>query len=114
MAVVAATERARPSSAPGIRRGVRGKLRLQRSPYQVAGWLNHAYPQDETNQVSHATICRTLFIQARGALKKEFVLTKNGSLPLPSDDSWRDGVPATRKRAGHAYFLSRIGDASRP
>jgi IS30 family transposase len=39
----------------------------------VAGWLKRTYPQDETRQVSHETIYRTLFIQARGALKKELL-----------------------------------------
>ena len=49
------------------------KLRLQWSPRQVAGWLKRTYPHDETHQVSHETIYRTLFIQARGALKKELL-----------------------------------------
>jgi len=49
------------------------KLRLQWSPRQVAGWLKRTYPRDETQQVSHETIYRTLFIQARGALKKELL-----------------------------------------
>ena len=49
------------------------KLRLQWSPSQVAGWLKRTYPKDETRQVSHETIYRTLFIQARGALKKELL-----------------------------------------
>jgi len=49
------------------------KLRLQWSPRQIAGWLKHEYPGDETLQVSHETIYRTLFIQARGALKKELL-----------------------------------------
>ena len=49
------------------------KLRLQWSPRQVAGWLKRRYPHDETHQVSHETIYRTLFIQARGALKKELL-----------------------------------------
>lgn len=39
----------------------------------MAGWLKRTYPQDETRQVSHETIYRTLFIQARGALKKELL-----------------------------------------
>ncbi|MBK7902304.1 MAG: hypothetical protein IPJ97_04580 [Proteobacteria bacterium] len=42
-----------------------GKLRLQWSPYQVAGWLKRTYPQDEPSGVAR-TIYRTLFIQARG------------------------------------------------
>jgi len=49
------------------------KLRLQWSPSQIAGWLKRTYPNDETRQVSHETIYRTLFIQARGALKKELL-----------------------------------------
>ena len=56
-----------------LARLVAEKLRLQWSPYQVAGWLKRTYPQDETRQVSHETIYRTLFIQARGALKKELL-----------------------------------------
>jgi IS30 family transposase len=47
------------------------KLKLQWSPEQIAGWLKSAYPGDEDFHVSHETIYRTLFIQARGALKKE-------------------------------------------
>jgi IS30 family transposase len=56
-----------------LARLVAEKLRLEWSPYQVAGWLKRMYPQDETRQVSHETIYRTLFIQARGALKKELL-----------------------------------------
>jgi IS30 family transposase len=52
---------------------VADKLRLQWSPGQIAGWLKHAYPGDEGYQVSHETIYRSLFIQARGALKKELM-----------------------------------------
>ena len=56
-----------------LARLVAEKLRLQWSPVQVAGWLKRTYPHDETHQVSHETIYRTLFIQARGALKKELL-----------------------------------------
>ena len=47
------------------------KLRRKWSPEQIAGWLKTENPGDEWNQVSHETIYRSLFIQARGALKKE-------------------------------------------
>lgn len=50
-----------------------GKLQLLWSPEQIAGWLKRAYPDDENYQVSHETIYRSLFIQARGALKKELL-----------------------------------------
>jgi IS30 family transposase len=49
------------------------KLCRQWSPEQIAGWLKRSYPDDQTYQVSHETIYRSLFIQARGALKKELM-----------------------------------------
>ena len=54
-----------------LSRSVATKLRLQWSPQQIAGWLKRECPEDESHQVSHETIYRSLFIQARGALKKE-------------------------------------------
>lgn len=56
-----------------LSRIVAKKLRLQWSPQQVSGWLKREYPGDEDNHVSHETIYRTLFIQSRGALKKELL-----------------------------------------
>jgi len=52
---------------------VASKLQLLWSPQQIAGWLKRTYPDDETFQVSHETIYRSLFIQARGVLKKELL-----------------------------------------
>jgi IS30 family transposase len=52
---------------------VADQLQWQWSPEQIAGWLKYAYPSDENYPVSHETIYRSLFIQARGALKKELV-----------------------------------------
>jgi IS30 family transposase len=52
---------------------VADKLQLQWSPEQIAGWLQRTYPGDGNYQVSHETIYRSLFIQARGALKKELL-----------------------------------------
>lgn len=52
---------------------VAGKLQLQWSPEQIAGWLKRIYPDDMSCQVSHETIYRSLFIQARGVLKKELL-----------------------------------------
>jgi IS30 family transposase len=49
------------------------KLQLEWSPEQIAGWLKHTYLNDEHYQVSHETIYKSLFIQARGALKKELL-----------------------------------------
>jgi len=52
---------------------VASKLRLEWAPEQIAGWLKRTYPDDEACQVSHETIYRSLFIQTRGALKKELL-----------------------------------------
>ena len=59
------------ASHPVLKRMVAAKLKHHWSPKQIAGWLKRAYPQEECKQVSHETIYRSLFIQARGALKKE-------------------------------------------
>src|ERR1700730_6688536 len=52
---------------------VASKLVLDWSPEQISGWLKIHYPNDESMRVSHETIYRSLFIQARGALKKELM-----------------------------------------
>jgi len=49
------------------------KLKELWSPEQIAGWLKYTYPDDENYQVSHETIYRSLYIQARGALRKELL-----------------------------------------
>ena len=53
-----------------LARIVASKLKKFWSPAQIAGWLKQTYPHDENMQVSHETLYRSLFIQARGALKK--------------------------------------------
>jgi len=54
-----------------LRHVVKDKLTLRWSPQQISGWLRHTYPADEGMHVSHETIYLTLFIQARGGLKRE-------------------------------------------
>ena len=61
------------ANSPRLRRAVAGKLRLDWSPEQIAGWLKRTHPEDECNQVSHETIYRSLFVQTRGVLKKELL-----------------------------------------
>ena len=58
---------------PALAHIVARKLQLQWAPEQIAGWLKRSYPDDENDQVSHETIYKSLFIQARGALKKELL-----------------------------------------
>jgi IS30 family transposase len=59
------------STHPALKRKVIAKLKENWSPRQIDGWLKWAYPDEEHKHVSHETIYKTLFIQARGALKKE-------------------------------------------
>ena len=56
---------------PVLKRIVASKLKMNWSPKQIGGWLKRQYPDDENRHVSHETIYRSLFIQARGVLKKE-------------------------------------------
>jgi IS30 family transposase len=57
----------------GLRWSIAQKLALQWSPQQIAGWLKRQFPADQSMQVSHETIYRSLFIQTRGVLKKELM-----------------------------------------
>jgi IS30 family transposase len=56
-----------------LQRIVTGKLKQDWSPQQVARWLREQYPGNPEMWVSHETIYRSLFVQARGALKKELI-----------------------------------------
>lgn len=56
-----------------LQRLVASKLLLDWSPEQIAGWLKREFPAQDTMRVSHETIYRSLFIQARGVLKKELL-----------------------------------------
>jgi len=58
---------------PVLARKVEQKLNQLWAPEQIAGWLKRKYPNNEKRQVSHETIYKSLFIQARGALKKELL-----------------------------------------
>ena len=58
---------------PSLQRLVAEKLKCQWSPQQISGCLKAEYPGEKTMQVSHETIYKSLFIQARGVLKKELL-----------------------------------------
>ncbi len=58
---------------PSLSRAVSAKLRRKWSPQQIAGWLKRSFPGQAHKQVSHETIYRSLYIQARGVLKKELL-----------------------------------------
>jgi len=93
---------------PVLARVVAEKLQLQWSPYQVAGWLKRTYPKDETRQVSHETIYRTLFIQARGALKKELLQHLRRSRGM------RRSRHHTQKTSDHGRITETVSIRERP
>ena len=66
-------KRCKLANNPRLRQLVASKLELDWSPEQIAGWLKKLHTEDERCRVSHETIYRSLYIQARGVLKKELV-----------------------------------------
>jgi IS30 family transposase len=84
------------------------KLKLQWSPEQIAGWLKSAYPSDEDYHVSHETIYRTLFIQARGALKKELLSH------LRRTRAMRRSRHHTQKTDNHGRIVDAVSISERP
>ncbi len=87
---------------------VAGKLQMQWSPEQIAGWLKHTYPDDESYQVSHETIYRSLYIQARGALKKELVQHLRRSRVM------RRSRYHTQKTDDHGRIVDAVSISERP
>jgi IS30 family transposase len=84
------------------------KLQLEWSPDQIAGWLKSTYPDDESYQVSHETIYKTLFIQARGALKKELIQY------LRKPRAMRRSRHHTQKTKDHGRISNTISIRERP
>jgi len=91
-----------------LARIVAKKLQLEWSPRQIAGWLKRTYPDDESYQVSHETIYRTLFIQARGALKKELLQH------LRRTRGMRRSRHHTQKTADHGRIIDAVSIRKRP
>jgi IS30 family transposase len=91
-----------------LARIVAKQLQLEWSPEQVAGWLKHTYPDEENYQVSHETIYRSLFIQARGALKKELLQH------LRRTRAMRRSRHHTQKTADHGRITDTVSISERP
>ena len=64
-------KRAKLATCAELRMAVEDRLRARWSPQQIAGWLRTEYPGQAEMQVSHETIYLSLFVQGRGALRKE-------------------------------------------
>lgn len=91
-----------------LARIVASKLQLEWSPEQIAGWLKRTYPDDESYQVSHETIYRSLFIQARGALKKELLQH------LRHTRGMRRSRHHTQKTDDHGRITGTVSISERP
>lgn len=101
-------KRCKLSENRALARIVADKLRMLWSPEQIAGWLRHTYPCDESHHVSHETIYRSLFIQARGALKKELLEH------LRRTRGMRRSRHYTQKTAIHGKIVDAVSISERP
>ena len=91
-----------------LARIVAKKLKKLWSPAQIAGWLKQTYPDNENFQVSHEIIYRTLFIQARGALKKELLQHLRRTRPM------RRSRHYTQKTDDHGKISNTVSIRQRP
>ncbi len=91
-----------------LARRVAIKLKQNWSPQQIAGWLKAENPGDEDKQVSHETIYQSLFIQARGALKKEL------SAHLRSQRTIRRSKHSRTKGVGQGQIKDIVSIRERP
>ena len=101
-------KRCKLATQPRLRQVVAMKLGLNWSPEQIAGWLKRAYRGDGANQVSHETIYRSLFVQARGVLKKELLQH------LRSKRTIRRSKLARRKGVGRGQISDMVSISERP
>ncbi len=93
---------------PMLTRIVAARLKKQWSPKQIDGWLKRRYPDDEGRHVSHETIYRSLFIQARGVLKKEL------QQHLRSQRAIRRSRHASLKNEGLGKITNAVSIRERP
>ncbi len=96
------------ATALRLRTVIAAKLAAKRSPAQIAGWLVTTYPDDPTMQLSHETIYRSLFVQARGVLKRE--LTAH----LRTRRRMRRSKRATTKGQPRGQIVDAVSIAERP
>jgi len=91
-----------------LARAVSAKLRRKWSPEQIAGWLRRSFPKEPHRQVSHETIYRSLYIQARGVLKKELLEH------LRARRTIRRSRHASLKRNGLGQIKDAVSISERP
>ena len=92
-----------------LRQAVATKLALDWSPEQIAGWLKRTYPGTEARQVSHETIYRSLYVQARGVLKKELLQHLRNPRQLR-----RSRYATTQKTDSRGRIVDAVSISARP
>jgi IS30 family transposase len=92
-----------------LRDVVTAQLRADWSPQQIARWLVITYPDDAAMRISHETIYRTLYVQARGALKKELVAHLRRQRPIR-----HSRAASQRADRGRAHIVDAVSIAERP
>lgn len=97
---------ARLAANRALNRAVASKLRLDWSPMQISAWLKRRYADEPTMQVSAETIYRSLFVQARAALKKEL------AAHLRRGNAMRHPMGATR--SGQGRIIDAVSIRERP
>ena len=100
----------RLSAHPELRQIVEEKLFGDWSPEQIANWLVKTYPDDPGMRVSHEAIYRTLYVQARGALKKELVEHLRRSKGVRRNRHHH----ANRKGLGRGQIVGAVSISERP
>ena len=101
-------KRCRLAAAPRLRALVAHGLRRDWSPQQIARWLVTTFPDEPALHVSHETIYRTLYVQARGALKRELVAH------LRRGQRYRRPRAAAQAARGPGQLLGMVSIAERP
>lgn len=91
-----------------LRRCVAFKLSQNWSPEQISGWLRQRYPNDKRMRISHETIYRSLFIQARGVLKEEL------QSHLRTGRRYRHSKKATAEGQPRRGIIDAISISERP
>jgi IS30 family transposase len=91
-----------------LRHAVARGLARDWAPQQIAHWLTTTYPDDETMHVSHETIYKTLYVQARGALKKELLAH------LRRGQRRRQSRAATHANEGRGRIVDAVSISERP
>jgi IS30 family transposase len=93
---------------PALRELVAAKLKENWSPEQISGWLARSFPGEQALHVSTETIYRSLFVQARGALRAEL------SAHLRSGRTMRRHRNAAGKDQGPGHIIDAVSISGRP